>query len=275
LLGALVLGPGQVRIDPGSRPGPVYEAAGPVTTTRYFVEAARARRNHRVIGDVLTSVNGVPAEPVNSFCWDGFGSDPIEGTLTATLDPVTNTGVLDAAWVDSYGEWTLRMDYFAHPEHPSGLRVSADAEQTDLLINDAIMQNVYLHGNTLAGQPVLPTVFCFIAAWGPVTVTLNGVPFDNPFDGPFLPQWEGHVMLTNGVRGNDGTVRTVSGEIYDPMLHAAEGYTDYDDMEFHMTFHDARFPETSNVPNLFQFFYHLVFEQVNLEIKHVHPQQEQ
>ena len=101
-------------------------------------------------------------------------------------------------------------------------------------------------------------------------ITLNGQPFLNPFDGPSAQGlWEGHTMTTVGVRDFvDGTVRDVTGGIYNMSL-ASSGATENEDFEFHLTFHDDPLPMTANMPPLFEFFYHLVFEDVELEISHV------
>jgi hypothetical protein len=52
--------------------------------------------------------------------------------------------------------------------------------------------NVYLHGDTTAGGPVLPTVFNLLTTWGPAEITLNGQPFENTLDG--TPLWPGHTI---------------------------------------------------------------------------------
>ena len=43
----------------------------------------------------------------------------------------------------------------------------------------------------------------------------------------------------------------------------------------HLVFHDERFPRTDNIPDLFSFFYHLVFEDVVIQVTNadgpVHP----
>lgn len=98
-------------------------------------------------------------------------------------------------------------------------------------------------------------------------IVLNyGEPFDNPFDGP-TPLWVAHTMTTVGSRGEDGTVRTVDGEIFNPMVSAANGAVDYDDLEFHLVFHEAPGPTmTNNFPPPHAFFYHLVFEDVSVEV---------
>ncbi len=38
------------------------------------------------------------------------------------------------------------------------------------------------------------------------------------------------------------------------------------DLEVHLVFHDERFPRTENIPPIFSFFYHLVFEDVTIQI---------
>ena len=124
--------------------------------------------------------------------------------------------------------------------------------------------NVFLHGDTTAGGPVLPTVFNYLATWGPAEVKLNGELFENPYDGP-TPLWAGHTMTTVGVRNSDGQVLTQDGEIYSPMA-SNNGLVDNDDLEFHLVFHEAPMPNTTNFPPPHQFFYHLTFEDVQLEI---------
>ena len=125
----------------------------------YTVRASSPRRNRLVTGEVTDSVDGVPASPVNSFVYDGVGSESIKGRLKMELDPIENVGLVKAWWKDEHGRWTLRMNFFVHPHHPSGLRVAPDAFEEDLVILDPIATNVYLHGNSTAGLPVVPTVF--------------------------------------------------------------------------------------------------------------------
>ncbi|GAB4368766.1 MAG: hypothetical protein Kow0062_02170 [Acidobacteriota bacterium] len=228
------------------------------------IAASDAHLIRRPLGVPRLEVGGVPAEPVDAFCWDGRGVVAVPGEILIDVDVTANTGVIRARWSDRHGEWTYTQDVFVHPEHPSGIRIGASAEERDKLLNDPIVANAYLHGDTLAGQPVLPTVFAYLAAWGPALVTLDGEPLANPFGLPG-PLWLGHVMVTEGVRGEDGTVRTVDGGIYSP-ARGAEGAHDPDDLEVHLVFHDERFPRTANVPPLFSFFYHVLFESVSIQI---------
>jgi len=58
----------------------------------YEIKASQPRLNRRVTGDVVASIDGVPAEPVDSFVWDGKGSVPVKGKARLKIDSVANTG---------------------------------------------------------------------------------------------------------------------------------------------------------------------------------------
>ena len=255
--------------DDRSRTGLRSEAVGRPSQPegqelRYRVTARSPRLNRRLMGPPERFVQGVPSEPVDSFCWNGVGSVPIEGTFVLDVYPMRNVGHISARWTDENGTWTYDQTRFIHPDHhSSGVRVGPTVAHVDDVLNEAIAHNVYLHGDTMAGMPVLPTVFTYIATWGPADVTHDGEIFRNPFEIP-APQWAGHVMVTEGVRRPDGTVRTLSNEIYDPSK-SREGAVETGDIEVHLTFHDDLFPNTGNVPPPFSFFYHLVFEDVRIE----------
>ncbi len=101
-------------------------------------------------GDVEVDVDGVPAQPVDSFVYDGYGSMPIkDAKITIKVDPVNNTGKIEAKWHDENGKWKYKQTVFAPPHHSTGLRVGPDASlPPELEMNDAIATNVYLHGNS-------------------------------------------------------------------------------------------------------------------------------
>lgn len=240
----------------------------------YHVEAENARLNRRVLGDVTDSVQGIPAQPVDSFVWDGVGSVVLESaSATLDVDPAHNTGTLTAEWTDLDGnEWTLTQTAFAPPPHPTGLRVGPYASGTTLIMDDPVVSNVYLHGDTGTAAPVLPTIFNMLATWGPAQVTLNGEPFENPYDGP-APMWAAHTMTAAGVRNENGEVMNADQSDYFNIMEPGNGYTDYGDMEFHITFSDMPgAPDnpsftTDNFPPPLSFFYHLTFEDVQLDIQ--------
>ncbi len=236
----------------------------------FEVKASNGSLQRRVTGPVMADVNGVPGEPVDSFVWNGIGSVPIKGSAKLKIDPVNNTGKIEAKWEDENGHWTYTQTMFVAPGHPTGLRVGSSASETILVSGDPVMTNVYLHGDTTAGGPVMPTQFNLLTTWGPAEVTLNGMPFENPYDGP-VPLWAGHTMTAVGARGADKTIRTKSGGIFNPMKKS-EGVVDDNDLEFHLVFHDMPGPVmTGNVPPPLSFFYHLTFEDVKISIKHRDP----
>lgn len=241
---------------------------------KYEINASGARLVRQVTGPVTNEVQGVPAEPVHSFLWDGDGVEEIDGEVTVEIDPEANTGEIKAEWTDpDANEWTLEQTVFGPegvlPPHPAGLQVGSTGIDR-LVTDDSVVTNVYLHGDTTAGGPVLPTIFNYLATWGPAEVTLNGEPFENTFDGP-TPQWVAHTMLTAGVRDSDGQVKVVDGngneQIYNPSLQGNEAVVDDGDLEYHVVFHDAPGPETDNFPPPLSFFYHVQFEEVSFEVK--------
>ncbi|MFV2064993.1 MAG: hypothetical protein ACC726_16000 [Chloroflexota bacterium] len=239
---------------------------GPDGGYTFIVEGENARMNRLVTGEVVAELNGVPAEPVDSFVWDGEGSVPIDGSVKITVDPVANTGEITATWTDENGVWEYSQTTFAPPSHPTGLRIGSAGASTELVEGDPVVTNVYLHGDTTAGGAVLPTVFNLLATWGPATVTLNGEPFENPFDGP-APQWAAHTMTTVGVRDDDGIVRTVDGDIFDAVADPSNGAVDNDDLEVHLVIHDDPGPDmTANFPPPMEFWVHLIFEDVAIQI---------
>ncbi len=281
---------------------------------RIKLKAKDPRLNRLVTGTPTFSVAGVPASPVDSFVWDGVGSTNIKGKAKLDIDPIANTGKISAKWEDVNGKWKWTQTVYSPPGHPTGLRLDQDASggptatmpfhwpppfppnppppfvMPPYVGGDPITTDVYLHGNTFAGGPVLPTLFNHQATWGPCEITLDGQPFLNPFDGP-APDWFCHTMITRGARNSDGTVRTNTGggplggdgvcadnTIFSPSLvwpftgptGEEDGCVDYNDLEFHMVFHDApTFPVTTlgtgNFPPAFDFFYHVVFETVEFE----------
>ena len=274
VLGAATLAPALAQVDAvgieelPDRPPAAQDGA---VSLRYRVVATQPRLNRRVMGPVRRWVQGVPAEPVDSMCWNGEGSTPIEGKLIIDVQPMRSLGSVYAEWTDRHGDWTYRQDRFIHPDHhTSGVRIGSSINDRDYLLNVPIAHNVYLHGDTGAAMPVIPTLFTYLAAWGPAEVTLNGRLFESTFEIP-APLWDAHLMVTEGVRREDGTVRTLSGEIYNPS-RASEGAVETGDIEAHLTWHDDLFPMTSNVPPPFSFFYHLVFEDVSIEILQGDPE---
>jgi hypothetical protein len=239
------------------------------TGLHYEVSAGDARLIRKVIGPVISYVEGVPAEPVDALVFDGVGVKSITGHLKAELDPVANTGSIEASWEDESGVWTYHQEAFVNLPFPTGLRLGPSATQTELIGPvDTIVINVYKQGDTEAGPPFTPTTFNLIAAWGPASVTLNDQPFENPFDGA-APLWSGRLVVREGVRNDqDNSVRNLDGTIFS-MFDPSHGLVDHHDLEADLFFMDGLdFSPNTNFPPTNSFFYHLVFEDVKLEIKH-------
>jgi hypothetical protein len=235
--------------------------------TYISVNASKPMLFRQLIGPVTNSINGVPAEPVDGFDWAGNTIRTTEGKIKIEVDPVANTGSIEAEWEDEHGNWTYEQDMFSAPTHPTGVRIGPSVETVVMPEDDPITTNVYLHGDTGAGAPLVPTLFILLATWGPATVTLNNEPFDNPMDGP-VPMWIGHILVSEGLRDADGAVRTTSGEVFD-MTRGSEGQTYPDDLVLHLAFHDLPGPEmNTNVPPVWSFFYQVAFNKVEIKIQH-------
>lgn len=233
----------------------------------YEISASDARLIRKVTGAVISEVQGVPAEPVDALVFDGIGVERVKGHLRARLDPIANTGSIHATWKDAFGVWSYHQNAFVNLPFPTGLRIGPSAAQTELIGPvDPIVINVYKQGDTQAGPPFTPTTFNLIAAWGPARVTLNGIPFDNPFDGA-APLWSGRIVVREGVRNDaDNSIRNLDGTVFS-MSDPAHGRVDHDDLEVDLFFMDGLdLSPNTNFPPTNSFFYHLVFEKVEIEI---------
>lgn len=255
----------------GERPANAGESAVAKADVTYHVTGRDGRLIRTLNGEPETFVQGVPATPVDAFTWDGDGIEEVRGQVFIDVDPIANTGVIRAQWTDRNGHWKLTQQMFESPPHPTLREIGSDGTDTNLVDDapnsDPVITNTYLHGNTGAAEPVLPTVFNLLATWGPAEVTLDGKPFVNEFDG-LAPNWFAHFMVTEGVRDDFSGEVTANdgGDIYNPTF-AGAGDTDRNDLEVHMTWHDAPGGAVAgNFPPIFDFFYHVQFEQVDIRI---------
>jgi len=251
------------------------------SSARISIKATNPVRIRRVmteVGPVTNYINDiVPTEPVDSFDWSGEALEPIKGRARLDIDPIANTGTIRAEWEDEHGRWTYRQDSFGPPSHATGIRIGASRGSVTDIVDDPITTNVYLHGDTGVGGPVTPTFFAQLAIWGPAKVTLNGERFDNPFpaasgslpfSGPKGSLWGGHVLLSEEIRGDDGIVRTTSGEVFD-MSKAGEGVVYPDKINLNLSFLDI--PDgrqSSNIPAMHRFVYYISFKKVKVSARY-------
>jgi hypothetical protein len=176
------------------------------------------------------------------------------------VDPATQTGVINASWVDNENNnWSFIQTQFMSGQMTGELYfdgVLPNGTANTKLGNDSVAINHWEHGNTNAGPPVLPTVFSYVSTWGPGELWENG---------ESLGIFGGHMMLTDGVRD------PISGKVfsanrtssYNPM-NPADGYSDPKTAQVHLIIQSPPGPMTNNFPPQFESTYHLMFYDIKL-----------
>lgn len=223
----------------------------------YVVRADRAYAVQAARGEGHTPV----ADATNNL-WDGVGVERIKGKAHLLVDPQQNSGEIVAEWHDAAGRWRYHQTAFLAPRHATGLRLGPSTVGTLTVRGDPVTTNVYLHGDSGAGGPSMPTVFALLATWGRAQVSLNGKPY-SPRDKK--GQWTGHTMVTLGARNRDRMITSANGQTYDP-AQPGDGNIDYTDLEFHITFRDR--PESTAAVGVASGVHALYFEDVSLAIRH-------
>ena len=110
---------------------------------------------------------------------------------------------------------------------------------------DPIAINHFEHGTTAAGPTIEPTLFVYLASWGPAEVFKNDIS-----QGTF----EGHMMVTDGAR-NTQTGKIVQSDgttPYSPMS-PSNSMVNRNTAQLHLVYHTAPAPEmTANFPPPFE-----------------------
>jgi hypothetical protein len=113
-------------------------------------------------------IGKAPKGGTDLFTYDGSAHMKLKsGEIHIDLNPVAQTGQINATWVDSNNtQWRFNQTKFTkgvelyfdgmYPNGTAKLRIGSDS----------IAINHWEHGNT-GGPPVLPTVFTYLASWGP------------------------------------------------------------------------------------------------------------
>lgn len=215
--------------------------------------------------DNFTATNGyvvsgtTPEGGVDSFSYDGTGHMALKsGILNADVNPENNTGIISANWTDFNDDnWTFVQTEF-EPGRQLYFEGILSNGTADLKYgNDSIAVNHWLHGNTKAGPPVLPTEFSYVSSWGIGELWKNG---------ESLGTFSGHLMLTEGVR--DPTTGKVFNAnqtgLYSPM-NPADGYSDPHTAQVHYIIQSSPGAMTNNFPPQFDFTYHLMFYDIQVE----------
>ena len=205
------------------------------------------------VGNTAYIIDGItPNGGHDAFSYDGSGHKRITGNVQVDLDPITNTGIITAEWTDPQGnKWTYKQTQFAGGNQMYIGETIDGVTQTTLDL-DPIAINHFEHGTTGAGPTIEPTLFVYLASWGPAEVTKNGVS-----QGIF----EGHMMVTDGARNSETGKIVQSDGItpYSPMS-PSNSLVNRNTAQLHLVYHTAPAPEmTANFPPPFEVFNHLMF----------------
>ena len=181
----------------------------------------------------------------DNFAYDGANVRPIEGTAEITID-VENQRV--------------QATHIIRTTPESGpIQISEDESLQgeikivmDLNPAERVAEHFYIHGDTGNGPPVMPKIYSFVSAWGPVKIFV---------DGQLRYELDGHIMYTERARRPDNTIRKDDGTIYSPELKAEDGFV-IPGEEYHVVVHSTD-PDPDNFPPNTQWI-HLNFSEVSV-----------
>jgi len=187
----------------------------------------------------------------DAFSYDGTGHKEITGNIQVDLDPIANTGSITAQWTDPQGnDWTYTQTKFGGGNEMY-IGETVDGVTQTVLDSDPIAINHFEHGTTGAGPTIEPTLFVYLASWGPAEVTKNG-----ESQGTF----EGHMMVTEGARNQDTdkVVQSDGTTPYSPMS-PGNSMVNHNTAQLHLVYHSMPGEMTANFPPPFETFNHLMF----------------
>jgi hypothetical protein len=211
-----------------------------------------------VIGTNTYVIDGTtPKGGHDAFSYDGSGHKKTSGQVEVDLDPATNTGSILAEWIDEDGNnMRLEQTKFAGGNEMYIGETIDGVTQTKLDL-DPVAINHFEHGTTGAGPTIEPTLFIYLASWGPAEVFKNGVS-----EGTF----ETHMMLTDGARDvESGKIFQSDGVTpYSPMS-PGDSMVNHNTAQLHLVYHTAPAPEmTANFPPPFEVFEHTMFYDIDV-----------
>ena len=210
------------------------------------------------VGNIAYIIDGVtPKGGHDAFSYDGSGHKRITGSIQVDLDPIANTGIITAEWTDLEGnEWTYKQTQFAGGNEMYIGETVDGVTQTTLDL-DPVAINHFEHGTTGAGPPIEPTLFVYLASWGPAEVFKNG-----ESQGTF----ETHMMITDGARDvTSGKIFQSDGTTpYSPMF-PENSLVNHNTAQIHLVYHTAPAPEMTNTfPPPFEVFEHTMFYDIDI-----------
>jgi len=194
----------------------------------------------------------------DAFSYDGSGHKKLsDGMIEVDLDHITNTGTITAHWTDLNGDqMMLKQNKFAGGNEMYIGETVDGVTQTTLDL-DPVAINHFEHGTTGAGPTLEPTLFVYLASWGPAEVFKNG-----ESQGTF----EAHMMITDGARDmHSGKIVKSDGTTpYSPMT-PGDSKVNHDAVQLHMVYHTTPTPDgTNNFPPPFEVFEHLMYYDINV-----------
>jgi hypothetical protein len=209
-------------------------------------------------GNTAYIIDGTtPKAGHDAFSYDGSGHKRITGNIQVDLDHVTNTGIITAEWTDPEGNnWRYHQTEFAGGNEMY-IGETIDGVTKTKLDLDSVAINHFEHGTTGAGPTIEPTLFVYLASWGPAEVFKN-----EASQGIF----EGHMMVTDGARNTEtGKIVQSDGTTpYSPMS-PGNSLVNRNTAQLHLVYHTAPAPEmTANFPPPFEVFEHTMFYDIDV-----------
>ncbi|MFQ5476416.1 MAG: hypothetical protein ACE5DT_05225 [Nitrosopumilus sp.] len=209
------------------------------------------------VGNTAYIIDGTtPKGGHDAFSYDGSGHKKTSGQVEVDLDPITNTGSILAEWIDEDGNNMKLVQTKFGGGNEMYIGETIDSVTQTTLDLDPVAINHFEHGTTGAGPTIEPTLFVYLAAWGPAEVFKNG-----ESEGIF----EGHMMVTDGARNSDTgkIVQSDGATPYSPMS-PENSAVNRNTAQLHLVYHTAPAPEmTDNFPPPFEVFNHLMFYELD------------
>jgi len=184
----------------------------------------------------------------HNFAYDGNKVRPVEGKASVNINSETNTGSVVIELKNAKHQ--LSADEFIEGD----IRiVMEEFEGEQPFKQGAIAENLYLHGDSGNGPPVMPKLFTFLAGWGLVDIYVDGEKEYEDLDA--------HIMYTEGARVNNKIMKE-DGTVYNPKLKSESGFTDSSKREFHIVAHSTDEDKDNFPPN--SRWIHINFQEVAL-----------
>jgi len=185
----------------------------------------------------------------HNFAYDGNKVRPVEGKAIVDVNSETNIG---SAVIELKN---VRHQLSENEVLEGDIKiVMEEFEGEQPFKQGAIAENLYLHGDSGNGPPVMPKLFTFLAGWGKVDIYVNG---EKAYD-----DLDAHIMYTEGARINNKIMKE-DGTVYNPKLKSESGFTDSTKREFHIVAHSTDEDKDNFPPN--SRWIHLNFQEVALK----------